>query len=149
MGVCKGLAINACFGPLRLGAAYALNMPRSAACVRCPRFPPVKPYFPVYLFCLLTIFFFNCAPVWRVPCRRAKFPLCPDGRCTLFHTRITFVSTRRQGKKGDLDKAYRVDKALAAAEAKRLIALERRQEEDAYLLSREYDDDYDDQVLKQ
>ncbi len=56
-----------------------------------------------------------------------------------------FVSTL-QGKKGDLDKAYRVDKDLAAAEAKRLIAMERRQEDDAYLLSREYDDDYDDQV---
>lgn len=51
-----------------------------------------------------------------------------------------------QGKKGDLDKAYRVDKELAAAEAKRLIAMEKRQEDDAYLLSREYDDDYDDQV---
>ncbi|CAN0449826.1 unnamed protein product, partial [Ectocarpus sp. 8 AP-2014] len=50
-----------------------------------------------------------------------------------------------KGKKGDLDKAYRVDKDLAAAEAKRLIAMEKRQEDDAYLLSREYDDDYDDQ----
>lgn len=55
--------------------------------------------------------------------------------------------SRLQGKKGDLDKAYRVDKDLAAAEAKRLIAMEKRQEDDAYLLSREYDDDYDDQVL--
>lgn len=54
--------------------------------------------------------------------------------------------TRAQGKKGDLDKAYRIDKDLAAAEAKRLIAMEKRQEDDAYLLSREYDDDYDDQV---
>ncbi|CAN0552078.1 unnamed protein product, partial [Ectocarpus sp. 12 AP-2014] len=51
-----------------------------------------------------------------------------------------------KGKKGDLDKAYRVDKDLAAAEAKRLIAMEKRQEDDAYLLSREYDDDYDDQA---
>ena len=51
-----------------------------------------------------------------------------------------------QGKKGDLDKPYRIDKGLAAAEAKRLIAMEKRQEDDAYLLSREYDDDYDDQV---
>lgn len=51
-----------------------------------------------------------------------------------------------QGKTGDLDKAYRVDKDLAAAEAKRLIAMEKRQEDDAYLLSREYDDDYDDQA---
>lgn len=39
-----------------------------------------------------------------------------------------------------------MDKDLAAAEAKRLIAMEKRQEDDAYLLSREYDDDYDDQV---
>ncbi|CAM9552335.1 unnamed protein product, partial [Scytosiphon promiscuus] len=50
-----------------------------------------------------------------------------------------------KGKKGDLDKAYRIDKDLAASEAKRLIAMEKRQEDDAYLLSREYDDDYDDQ----
>lgn len=57
--------------------------------------------------------------------------------------------SRLQGKKGDLDKAYRVDKDLAAAEAKRLIAMEKRQEDDAFLLSREYDDDYDDQVLQQ
>ena len=52
-----------------------------------------------------------------------------------------------QGKKGELDKGYRVDKDLAAAEAKRLIAFERQQEDDAYLLSKEYDDDYDDQVF--
>lgn len=39
-----------------------------------------------------------------------------------------------------------MDKELAASEAKKLIALERRQEDDAFLLSREYDDDYDDQV---
>lgn len=45
-----------------------------------------------------------------------------------------------------MDKPYRIDKGLAAAEAKRLIAMEKRQEDDAYLLSREYDDDYDDQV---
>ncbi|CAB1120748.1 unnamed protein product [Ectocarpus sp. CCAP 1310/34] len=54
-----------------------------------------------------------------------------------------------KGKKGDLDKAYRVDKDLAAAEAKRLIAMEKRQEDDAYLLSREYDDDYDDQAWRE
>ena len=57
-----------------------------------------------------------------------------------------FLVLSRQGKKGDLDKPYRIDKDLAAAEAKRLIAMEKRQEDDAYLLSREYDDDYDDQV---
>lgn len=39
-----------------------------------------------------------------------------------------------------------MDKDLAATEAKRLIAMEKRQEDDAYLLSREYDDDYDDQA---
>ncbi|CAM9757734.1 unnamed protein product, partial [Choristocarpus tenellus] len=51
-----------------------------------------------------------------------------------------------KGKKGDLDKAYRVDKELAAKEGQRQLALEREAEMDAWILSREYDDDYDDQV---